>query len=83
MAFVDKLEVLLLITQSIQDLCVGCGTCIEKCHTDSIQLNEDGKAERVGENYIGYGVCAYFCPENAIYLAEDKRIVRIHPPYTT
>jgi len=66
-----------------QDLCVGCGTCVEKCHTGSMQLNEDGKAERIGENCIGCGVCAYFCPENAISLVEDERIVRIIPPRPT
>ena len=71
------------IAQVNQDLCVGCGTCVEKCHTESMRLNEDEKAERVGENCIGCGVCAYFCPENAISLAEDKRIVRILPPRTT
>ncbi len=63
-----------------QDLCVGCGTCVEKCSTGSMQLNEDGKAERIGEYCIGCGACAYFCPENAISLVEDERIVRILPP---
>jgi len=66
-----------------QDLCVGCGTCVEKCSTSSMQLNEEGKAERIGEYCIGCGVCAYFCPENAISLVEDKRIVRILPPRPT
>ena len=66
-----------------QDLCVGCGTCVEKCHTGSMQLSENGKAERIGENGIGCGVCAYFCPENAISLVEDERIVRIIPPRPT
>jgi len=32
MAVVDKLEVLLLIAQAIQDLCVGFGTFVEKYH---------------------------------------------------
>jgi Pyruvate/2-oxoacid:ferredoxin oxidoreductase delta subunit len=66
-----------------QDLCVGCGTCVEKCSTSSMQLNEDVKAERIGKYCIGCGVCAYFCPENAISLVEDKRIVRILPPRPT
>ncbi len=63
-----------------QELCVGCGTCVEHCHHEVIELNADGKAEKTGEYCIGCGVCAYFCPENAITLVEDKRIVRIPPP---
>lgn len=66
-----------------QDLCVGCGTCVEECSTSSMQLNEEGKVERIGEYCIGCGVCAYFCPENAISLVEDERIVRILPPRPT
>ncbi|MFX1366330.1 MAG: ATP-binding protein [Promethearchaeota archaeon] len=61
------------------DLCIGCGTCIEKCHNKAIELNDDNKAERIEEYCIGCGVCAYFCPENAISLIEGPRIVRIFP----
>ncbi len=62
-----------------QNLCVGCGTCVEKCHTHAISLNEDGKAERMEERCIGCGICASFCPENAIALLEGERLVRIDP----
>lgn len=62
-----------------QDLCVGCGTCVEKCHNDAIELNDDNKAERIEEHCIGCGVCAYFCPENAIALTGGKRIVNVIP----
>ena len=67
------------ISQINKDLCVGCGTCVEHCHTNSLKLNDEGKAERVGDYCIGCGVCAYFCPENAISLVGNKRIVRIPP----
>jgi len=67
------------ISQVDHDKCVGCGTCVENCHTGTMQLNEEGKAERVGEYCIGCGVCAAFCPENAISLVENKRVVRIAP----
>jgi Pyruvate/2-oxoacid:ferredoxin oxidoreductase delta subunit len=46
-------------------------------------MNEDGKAERIGDFCIGCGVCAYFCPENAISLVEDERLVKILPPRPT
>jgi NAD-dependent dihydropyrimidine dehydrogenase PreA subunit/DNA-binding Lrp family transcriptional regulator len=62
-----------------QDLCIGCGTCVEKCINDAIYLNENKKAERIEAQCIGCGICAHFCPENAIYLEERPRIVRIIP----
>ncbi|MFX1256906.1 MAG: ATP-binding protein [Promethearchaeota archaeon] len=68
------------ISQINQDLCVGCGTCVEKCHFNSIQLNINNKAERIGEYCIGCGLCAYFCPQNAISMIEGQRIVKISPP---
>ncbi|MHA1104295.1 MAG: ATP-binding protein [Promethearchaeota archaeon] len=68
------------ISQIDENLCVGCGTCIEHCHTNSLELNDRGKAERVGEFCIGCGVCAHFCPENAISLVEKERLVRFPPP---
>ncbi len=64
-----------------QDLCVGCGTCVEKCYNKAIQLNDDDKAERIEEFCVGCGVCAYLCPENAISLIEGQRIVRMVPPH--
>ncbi|MFX0074207.1 MAG: ATP-binding protein [Candidatus Hermodarchaeota archaeon] len=63
-----------------QDLCVGCGTCIEKCFNRVLELNDQGLAERVGEECVGCGVCAYLCPENAASLIEGPyRRVNILP----
>jgi ferredoxin len=62
-----------------KDICIGCGTCVEKCHTGAAYLNDDKKADRKKELCIGCGVCAYFCPVNAISLIEGERIVRIAP----
>lgn len=67
------------ISKVNQDLCVGCGTCVEKCINDAIFLNENNKAERIEAQCIGCGICAHFCPENAIYLEELPRVVRIPP----
>jgi Pyruvate/2-oxoacid:ferredoxin oxidoreductase delta subunit len=62
------------------DLCIGCGTCVKKCHTYAAYLNDDKKARRKVERCIGCGVCAHFCPQNAISMVEGKeRIVRILP----
>jgi len=61
-----------------EDMCVGCGTCVEKCPHKAIYLEND-KAVRIEEKCIGCGVCAYFCPEQAIKLVQSPRIVRIPP----
>ena len=68
------------VSQVNQDLCVGCGTCVEKCPTGSLELNDEGKSQKVGERCIGCGVCAAFCPENAISLVENERVVRLAAP---
>ncbi|GAG91152.1 unnamed protein product, partial [marine sediment metagenome] len=66
------------ISQVNQESCIGCGICVENCHTFAMKLNEDNVAE-VGERCIGCGVCAYMCPEQAISLKENERIVRLIP----
>jgi NAD-dependent dihydropyrimidine dehydrogenase PreA subunit len=63
-----------------EDLCIGCGTCVDMCYNKAIQLNDDNKAERIEEFCVGCGVCAYHCPENAISLIEGPRMVRMLPP---
>jgi len=62
-----------------EDLCTGCGICVEKCYNQIIELNDDDKAERIEEFCVGCGVCAYHCPENAISLIEGQRTVRLMP----
>ena len=63
-----------------QDACIGCGTCVERCPTDAIQLNDNEKAERDENSCFGCGVCVRFCPEEAISLKEGLRKVFILPP---
>ncbi|TFF93016.1 MAG: 4Fe-4S dicluster domain-containing protein [Promethearchaeota archaeon] len=62
------------------DLCTGCGTCVEKCPVEAIELNEENLPERNEDWCIGCGVCAYFCPESAISLLEGPRTVFVPPP---
>jgi NAD-dependent dihydropyrimidine dehydrogenase PreA subunit len=63
-----------------QDSCIGCGKCVEKCFNQVLELNDQGKAERVGEECVGCGVCAYLCPENSISLIKGPyRRVNIIP----
>jgi Pyruvate/2-oxoacid:ferredoxin oxidoreductase delta subunit len=62
------------------DACTGCGTCLEWCPTDAIDLDDDGTARRDESACLGCGVCARFCPESAISLQEGLRKVFIMPP---
>ncbi|MBN1802459.1 MAG: 4Fe-4S binding protein [Candidatus Lokiarchaeota archaeon] len=62
-----------------QELCVGCGICVDKCHNYAIELSEENKAVILEDDCIGCGVCAYNCPEKAISLKNIKRLVNIFP----
>jgi len=55
------------ISRVNEEDCVGCGTCVEKCPLEAIDL-EDSIAKVNEELCIGCGVCAHLCPEEAIHL---------------
>lgn len=59
------------------DLCVGCGTCADRCHLKSIKL-VDEIAEVILKRCIGCGVCVPTCSEQAIQL--KKRDEEVIPP---
>jgi len=62
------------------EICIGCGTCVEKCPMESIDL-EDSFAIINNKRCIGCGICAHQCPEQAITLEKtDLRRVFILPP---
>jgi len=49
-----------------EDLCTGCGTCINLCPYNAIQKDERGVAKVNDVLCKGCGVCAASCPEKAI-----------------
>ncbi|MFX0141919.1 MAG: ATP-binding protein [Candidatus Hodarchaeota archaeon] len=61
------------------ELCVGCGTCVERCQLKSIKL-VDNLAKVILKRCIGCGVCVPTCLEGAIELREKEE--EIKPPST-
>jgi ferredoxin len=55
-----------------ENLCNGCGTCIEGCHEGALQLI-DGKARIINETFCdGLGACIKECPLGAIEFEEKE-----------
>ena len=48
-----------------EDMCTGCGTCIEQCPADAISL-QGGTAIINEEECIRCGTCHGVCPEEAV-----------------
>lgn len=55
-----------------EDLCNGCGLCVDGCHEGALQLI-DGKARMISDLYCdGLGACIGDCPVGAITLEERE-----------
>lgn len=72
------------IIQIDQDLCIGCGLCVNACHESAIELR-DGKATLIRDDYCdGLGNCLPTCPTGAITFIMrdtddyDKAAVQAH-----
>lgn len=62
-----------------RDLCTSCETCIERCPTDALSMDEEEIPEVNLDRCIGCGVCATGCPSEVIGLKERAEIPV--PPY--
>ena len=51
------------------DLCVACGTCIDRCPPEALTMGTDDIPELNLDLCFGCAVCATGCPEDAIMMA--------------
>jgi ferredoxin len=59
--------------------CVGCGTCIKRCHMHAISAKDEiSVVDRV--KCIGCGLCASGCPANVARLEKKAEEEIINPP---
>ncbi len=60
------------IVEINQNLCDGCGLCVEACHEGAIEI-VNGKAQLVKDEYCdGLGDCLPACPQDAIEVIERE-----------
>jgi electron transport complex protein RnfB len=64
----DKQKFMNAIFESIieKDLCVACGSCVERCPVKAISLDDVAIVDR--DLCLGCGLCSSVCPEKAITL---------------
>jgi len=49
-----------------QDMCVGCGVCVDECPVEAITQQEDRKAIINDDKCIRCGKCHDVCPQDAV-----------------
>ena len=54
-----------------EDLCVACGTCVERCKFDAITINDHAIVN--SDKCVGCALCAVTCPEKAITMVRFER----------
>jgi Na+-translocating ferredoxin:NAD+ oxidoreductase RNF subunit RnfB len=63
-----------------ENLCCGCGVCVQQCQVDAIRLSPDEKAVVDLKRCLGCGVCVVSCRKQALALARKPDDAR--PPET-
>jgi Na+-translocating ferredoxin:NAD+ oxidoreductase RNF subunit RnfB len=62
-----------------EELCVGCESCIDRCHFGALSMKE-GIAQ-VNEDYcMGCGLCVSTCSTGAISLIRKPEELLVSPP---
>ena len=55
----------------ISEECIGCGTCVEACPFDAIDMIDDKAV--INDKCTGCGTCIEVCPVDAIIREEEKK----------
>jgi Fe-S-cluster-containing hydrogenase component 2 len=55
-----------------QDMCVGCGICVDECPVGAIEQDEENKAFIKDDNCIRCGKCHDVCPKDAVRHDSEK-----------
>jgi len=59
------------ISKVDEELCVACGTCLERCKFNAIVINEIAEIDL--DKCVGCGLCAVTCPEKALSMIRLER----------
>jgi electron transport complex protein RnfB len=62
-----------------QDLCSGCGACLERCQMEAVYLDDDWAAIDL-KRCVGCGLCVTTCPTKAMSLRPKPRPEHYVPP---
>jgi len=62
-----------------QDLCAGCGTCIERCQMEAVYMDNDWAAIDL-KRCVGCGLCVTTCPTKALSLRPKSPKEHYVPP---
>lgn len=54
-----------------EDTCIGCGTCVDRCFFNAIELGETARVDET--KCMGCGVCTVTCP------TESMRLIEVRP----
>jgi ferredoxin len=54
-----------------EELCVACGTCLERCKFEAITINDFAEINQ--DKCVGCGLCAVTCPEEALSMVRFER----------
>ncbi len=69
------------LAESKEELCIGCGVCVERCQMEAVGLEED-RAVVNKDRCIGCGLCVTTCPTQAMELIPKPKDRLKEPPPT-
>lgn len=57
-----------------EEICTGCGICVDVCPEDVLYMNEEKKKAhiRYAEDCVACFACEFFCPVECIEVSKDR-----------